>query len=380
MKSLGLLVFHEWGDKVIDRPDNSEELMTASIMSWWRWKAGGTVHYFDQRFAGQSRIFNTVPEFYYPAMRQMMFNKFVADPTNDFPGLDYLLVRWRWHNGRPTDDYIMQRQRGIVTYYAESTDTQIVIWDEDYKFTVDTMPEWLRNINTTNITVHRVRDKDTGKMPTGFPCTSTRHCPISDRFLRALPKSDVKLPYTGFGDSKDPRAVMVYIGNNYDRDGALDRWIREFGCDYPGRIHVYGNWLKYDPVVMQGVIQHSKATKAEIAHIHRRALFVPMIAKDIYFEEGHITPRLFEVLAGGSLPIGFNEFYGHEFYYDNLGYEDPLEFESVWGSLLFGMHDTFDAAETKRQWDEHYDAVLGTVLGNNVFNVEKFLSSAGIMA
>ncbi len=232
------------------------------------------------------------------AYRHLRECRYVLDSARGFPELDVLLLEWRFpipgrNTGIPRDhrDYQpdLDRQRELLEHYAGS-DTRIIVWDLDYKLTHED-EVWLEDI--------------------GVSCV----------FETSLAPRSVVLPRIGIEPPTvtdllmehptDGRAstLLAYIGSRYERDDVLDEWIRPIANRDAARglVHFYGNWTKELREVQArwpGVVFHDRITTSDFLKVYRGAAGVPLLAKREYMGRGFITPRVWEALQFGSVPIG----------------------------------------------------------------------------
>jgi len=379
---LGVCAFFQWGDDVVDRPDNTDELTTASLMHWWVTNRG-KVYYYDDRVKDYDTVFHSSPTFYQHSMRESVFRSMrnegnpqglisIVSPGAGFPEIDALVVRWRWDTGRDEDEYILGRQKDVVTHYI-SKKTPVYIWDEDFQFD---FPDWISKEDYDNIVCpFRIQEGETD----GFK--SVHHIPLYDEPLKKMLDFEFRFPYNNFGDCKDPTHLITYIGNNYDRDHALSEYILKIALSYPRLVQLYGNWVKYPKAPMFSILAtlrklsrvclHPKVDKSGIEFIYSKSFFVPMIAKDEYFNVGHMTPRLFEVLCSGAIPIPFTEFFNFKRFYGEFAFANAKHFFDFWG-------DSWDIFQNQEKYTKMYRYVLNHVIESNIFSVEDFVKGVGL--
>jgi hypothetical protein len=113
---------------------------------------------------------------------------------------------------------------------------------------------------------------------------------------------------------------LVYIGNQYERDDIIDKYIKDFSNNNPYTVRFYGNWKKYPDKFQENLkkwpfIQYyDRVSLIDFKGIYNDAVACPLIAKKEYLESGFMTARLIECLYFGTIPIGLSEFYGIEEY------------------------------------------------------------------
>lgn len=207
--------------------------------------------------------------------------------SNDLPSLDAVVLEWRWplpgRNTTPcgsaghTCD--LHRQDELVAHYAERLGVPTLLWDLDRQLPPDDPIRGLSNVAVCEF---------------GFTPGPGAHallCPVPDELLdRADP---VELANT------DRTVPLVYVGNQYDRDEAFERYFVLAAARFPHR--VAGKWPRADR--WPTVNFTGRAQFAEVAAIHRSALATVLLLPQRYAAVGHMTSRWFEALLAGCLPI-----------------------------------------------------------------------------
>ena len=230
---------------------------------------------------------------------------------SDFPDLDILYVEWRWPiQGRNTFNDIgvpgftpdLLRQTAILDYYLNKKNTKIVIWDQDYKLSEIDEEKFL-NADSANVKIVET---------SVFPKKR-----LIDRYRIQVPFDFDTIYEYGINFGRDK---ILYVGNNYERERMIDEYMLPISEKYPGKVQFYGNWRKYPEEFERisnkwpNIVYNDRITKADFLRVYQDSLCVPLLAKDDYLKHGHMTARLLESLYFGSLPIGFREFNGIEFY------------------------------------------------------------------
>jgi len=241
---------------------------------------------------------------------------------NDFPELDILYIEWRWPiEGRNTINDIdkpsftpdLIRQQEILDHYM-NTNTKIVIWDQDYKITEVDEEKLMQNSN--------VKIVETSVIPRKI---------LMERHRINVPFDFDVMSDIGLNPVLSKN--IIYIGNNYEREDIIDKYMYPISEKFPGIVKFYGNWRKY-PAEFERVSNKwpnidykDRITKADFEAVYRDSLCVPLLAKNDYLKNGFMTARLLESLYFGSLPIGFREFNGIDFYLlDELIVDSPEDF------------------------------------------------------
>lgn len=215
--------------------------------------------------------------------------------NDHLPELDVLLLEWRFPiPGRntgvdPLDPRYqpdLDRQHELLEHYSKDPNCRIIVWDLDLKLTPDDEESWpMRCVLETSIAPLRQRHPRVRVEPPMVPHTLLEH------------------------GTERASTLLSYIGSRYERDEVIDEWIRPIAnrADGRGRIHFYGNWLRDLEelhIRWPGVVFHDRVTLSDFRTILRHSAGVPLLAKGEYRKRGFITPRVWEALAFGSIPIG----------------------------------------------------------------------------
>lgn len=212
------------------------------------------------------------------------------------PDLDVLMVEWRWplpgRNttpcGAPGHTCDLHRQAELLEHYTRACGTPTVIWDLDRQLPADDPVRGLPNVAVCEFALN----------PT--PDATTLLCPVPDAAL------DAANPAALVGR---PRPVsLVYVGNQYDRDDAFDRYFAPAARQVGHR--VAGQWPRTER--WPHVTFTGRCPFDEVEAIHRQALATVLLMPERYNAVGHMTSRLFEALLAGCLPLLPAEFVGGE--------------------------------------------------------------------
>ena len=203
------------------------------------------------------------------------------------PELDALMVEWRWplpgrnttacgSTGHTCD---LHRQAELLEEYTHRLGRPTVIWDLDRQLPTRDPLRGLTQVMVCELALY----------PT--PGATTLLCPVPDA---ALDTADPKVL------AALPRPVpLVYVGNQYDRDDAFDRFFAPAAAKVAHR--VAGKWpatSRWPHVTFTG-----RCPYPEVDGIHRQALATVLLAPQRYARVGQVTSRLFEALLAGCLPI-----------------------------------------------------------------------------
>lgn len=213
--------------------------------------------------------------------------------------LEYAIIEWRWEiKGRndidtkknnpevyqPDLEYTIQ-----IINYCNTMGIPFVVFDLDYKLTEDDIEKynikyvielgdkWINNNKVKAIQI---------KIPFDFSC-------INEFVLE-----------TQFDNS------LVYIGNRYERDWCIDKYIPEDLED----CMIYGNWKE------SGRDSESRWSKlnfgnrlqtSDMQKVYSKSLATVLLAKKEYCEKHFMTARIIEAVFYGCVPF-FIEEYGDE--------------------------------------------------------------------
>lgn len=238
---------------------------------------------------------------------------------DELPDLDVVLIEWRFpipgrncevSKDSPEYQPDLDRQLEILEYF-KSKGTKIILWDLDHKLTFEDEKRWMPDaIFETSVVPIKNFIERTRVEP-----------PIVIDELRQFKTVD-----------SQPFRKLVYIGSRYERDDVIEEWIKPVSEEYPYQIEFWGNWLK-EPSLSEclemwpSILYNRRVTVNDFQRIYSTAVACPLLAKKSYLKSGFITPRPWEALMFGTLPVGLN---------DHLGVRDYVHFTA---------DDTDDLAE-----------------------------------
>jgi len=225
---------------------------------------------------------------------------FLQYDSQGFPELDCIFIEWRWstykndvnHKDYVADGYEpdLDRQTAIMDHYNGKC--PIVVWDTDLKVTETDKRRW-----------DAVWAEPTLRPKNG----SFSLLYFSDYKMR--------LPIVV------PKNRYIYIGSNYERYDSVDKYYYNIGKtlnDFDVELEFYGNWLYKSverPEQEEMVNKYSKYIKfhernkfMEGMRLLNDSICTTHIVKNIYYENGLITPRFFESLSFGTpglIPVEF---------------------------------------------------------------------------
>jgi hypothetical protein len=212
----------------------------------------------------------------------------------NLPELDVLILEWRFPiPGRntvvnpkdPNYQPDLDRQNQLLDHY-KGTDTKIIFWDLDHKVLLEDETRWKPDaIFETSVEPRMLSIPRTRVEP-----------PIVVEDLLQHPT----LP-------SDPKRKLVYIGSRYERDDVITEWIKPTSDAYPNEVEFWGNWLRTVDECRKlwpNVNYNDRITTKDFRRVYGTAGACPLLAKRSYLETGFITPRPWEALMFGTIPIG----------------------------------------------------------------------------
>lgn len=217
-----------------------------------------------------------------------------------FPDLDMVLVEWRFPipgrntpdmRGKPGYQRDLERQYEVMRYYGDRG-VPIVIWDLDHKLTGDDEHHWA-------MVGH-------GGGPWIIETAIKPRRLLHDRIRVEPPIRAADLLQHPI-DRRTPAHHLGYVGSRYERDDVIDEWIGPIAKPNTHRVKFWGKWEPADEVRQRwpGVIFSGRVGVKDFRAAYSRVATCPLLAKRSYLETGFITPRPWEAVLFGSVPIGF---------------------------------------------------------------------------
>jgi hypothetical protein len=202
------------------------------------------------------------------------------------PEIDVLFLEWRWPiPGRNTSECgttghtcDLHRQHQLVEHYTNAG-VPTLLWDKDRQLPADDPLRHTAHVSVCEPALH----------PT--PGATTLLFPVSDIVL------DRADPSALAARSRDLR--LIYIGNQYDRDDAFDRYLVPAAAAHQHL--VAGKWTRtsrWPEITFRGRVPF-----AEVESLYRRSMTTILLLPDRYTQVGHMTQRLFEAVLAGCLPL-----------------------------------------------------------------------------
>lgn len=248
-------------------------------------------------------------ESFSPRLRHLAWANSIAamEMHNTFPELDVLLLEWRFpipgrntgvDKNDPNYQPDLDRQFELLRHY-KGTNTKIIIWDLDHKYTGK--DEYLYKADA-------IFETSVNPIEGWFKKRTRVEPPIViDDLLQFK-----TVPC-------DPKRKLVYVGSRYERDDVIEEWIKPVSDRFPGEVEFWGNWLK-EPSLTEckkmwpNISYNRRITMTDFKEVYETAVACPILAKQSYLESGFITPRPWEALMFGTLPIGLSSHAGIDDY------------------------------------------------------------------
>ena len=179
--------------------------------------------------------------------------------------------------------------------YCRSNNVKLIIFDLDYKIPRDVVEDFV--YATNNIYIFELGKKWSSlAYETDGRCRKV-YIPFDFRFMNLF---KLKSKFTD---------DIVYIGNRYERDWCIDKYLK----DVPG-VKVFGNWLegqrhseKEWPTINFG----KRLQTSDMHDAYSNSAITILLAKREYCENGFMTARILEAIFYGCVPL-FIEEYGED--------------------------------------------------------------------
>lgn len=179
--------------------------------------------------------------------------------------------------------------------YCRSNNIKLIIFDLDYKIPKDVVEDFV--YVTNNMYIFELGTKWSSlAYETDGRCRKV-YIPFDFRFMNLF---KLKSKFTD---------DIVYIGNRYERDWCIDKYLK----DVPG-VKVFGNWLegqrhseKEWPTINFG----KRLQTSDMHDAYSNSATTILLAKREYCENGFMTARILEAIFYGCVPL-FIEEYGED--------------------------------------------------------------------
>jgi hypothetical protein len=205
---------------------------------------------------------------------------------DQLPKIEALFLEWRWPIlGRNTTacgtcghTCDLHRQQQLLDHYT-AAGIPTLLWDKDRQLPVDDPLRRATNVVVCEPALHPTPGARTLLFPVGDEAIDSAD-PVE------LTASDRDLP-------------LVYVGNQYDRDDAFNRYFAPAAATHPHL--VAGKWTRtqrWPQVTFQG-----RMPFPEVDSLYRRSVSTILLLPGRYAHVGHMTQRLFEAVLAGCLPL-----------------------------------------------------------------------------
>ncbi|KPI15675.1 hypothetical protein OK074_2120 [Actinobacteria bacterium OK074] len=205
------------------------------------------------------------------------------------PEIDVLFLEWRWpipgrnttECGSPGHTCDLHRQDELLRHYTAGRRTPTVIWDKDRRLPSDS--PWRHH--------PAVAICEAALSPS--PGTTSLLFPVADEWLAtATPESLTRT---------DRPLSLAYVGNQYDRDDAFDRYFAPAAQHLP---HVVaGKWTDSAHARWPHVTFLGRLGFNEAMALHQMSLATVLLLPHTYARAGQMTQRIFEAVLSGCLPL-----------------------------------------------------------------------------
>jgi hypothetical protein len=243
---------------------------------------------------------------------RMLRNGWTRLSDRKFPELDLLLVEWRWpipgrntpdDRGKPGFQPDLDRQEEVLRHYSD-LGVPIVVWDLDHKLTADDERRWSMVGGGGGPSIIETSVKPIRQL---YERTRVEPPILIDHLLQH--KMVDRMPIYHIG----------YIGSRYERDESIDEWILPITPPNTHRAKFWGKWEPRGEVEARwpGITFAGRIGVNGFYDAYSKVACVPLLAKRSYYETGFITPRPWEAILFGTIPVGLK---GH------LGIEQYTEF------------------------------------------------------
>jgi len=203
------------------------------------------------------------------------------------PEIDVLMLEWRWpipgRNttacGQPGHTCDLHRQHELLGHYTHRLRLPTVLWDKDRHLPPD---DTLRNQGNVAVC-------EAALYPS--PGAASLLFPVADHALDGADASALAALHR--------ELPLVYIGNQYDRDAAFDRYFAPAAAQHEHL--VAGKWTRTER--WPHIRFAGRIAFPEVDNLYTRALATVLLLPDRYAAVGQMTQRLFEAVLAGCLPL-----------------------------------------------------------------------------
>jgi hypothetical protein len=289
------------GDKKFDQ--NGNEISTPDGNAFYSWSI---IKAFQDR---GDQVFTLMPDrdkYGYNILKSDLFNSWCKKERLDaynniknvhhFGMLDFILLEWRWEikgrnelvlEGNENWQPDLKRQCDILEE-ARLLKIPVIVFDLDYKLTIEDIKKYnikyVIELGNKWESCTKAKSK-TVYIPFDFNCINE------------------------FKINNNPENNLVYIGNRYERDWCIDKYIPE---DLDKCI-IHGNWLESNRDSKERWKNLNFAKRLQTSEMHdaySSSIATILLAKKEYCIFRFMTARIIEAIFYGTVPL-FIEEYGN---------------------------------------------------------------------
>lgn len=212
--------------------------------------------------------------------------------------LDAILLEWRFPiPGRnckidandPAYQPDLDIQNRIFDIYG-NTETKIIGFDLDYK----------------------MESADVEKVDWVFETGLKHYFKLSHRGKGVHVEIPFNFNYINAFPVESARRAVVYVGNRYERDWAIDKYLSNSPYRNPPiAFELYGNWLesgRNSDKVWPHINFYPRLQQSSIPYVYRNSAATPLLLKEDYCIHKFMTARIIETVLYGSIPLLIEEF------------------------------------------------------------------------
>ncbi|MER6010180.1 hypothetical protein [Streptomyces bluensis] len=203
------------------------------------------------------------------------------------PEIDVLFLEWRWpipgrnttECGAPGHTCDLHRQDELLRHYTTGHRTPTIIWDKDRQLPTDAA--WRHHPG--------VAVCEAALIPS--PGATSLLFPVADEWLDSADPDELA--------RTDRPISLAYVGNQYDRDDAFDRYFAPVAKHVSHA--VAGKWqntARWPHVTLLGRLPFHDAMT-----LYETALATVLLLPRRYARAGQMTQRIFEAVLSGCLPL-----------------------------------------------------------------------------
>ena len=246
--------------------------------------------------------------------------------NNNFPEVDLIMIYYRMKTKnnqllKDNEEYSpdLEIQNNILNFYKNKKvklrilDFDLSMTEEDEKKITDLGYKDVKILDQSLFPNKKLIERETCYIPFLFEDMLQFENPIPNR-----------------------KNLLSYVGNPYNRWPDFENKLFKLAKNNPGRIYIYGNWLKDEYKEIReknsNVIFNGRIGFNQMREVIGQSCAVPLLATELYKKQGHMTMRILETLLFGSLPIGFSDFNGIKKFLPKeliVNMEDPDSLENV---------------------------------------------------